>query len=58
MWALERTPLDTGMVKLIASVRNKDMLKAGFGNLDRKCVVVVVLVKDATVYWIAREGKI
>ena len=34
------------------------MPEAGFRNLDRKCVVGVVLVKDATGYWIASVGKI
>ena len=36
----------------------KDMPEAGFRNLDRKYVVGVVLVKDATGYWIASAGKI
>ena len=34
------------------------MPEAGFRNLDRKYVVGVVLVKDATGYWIASAGKI
>ena len=36
----------------------KDMPKAGFRNLDRKYVVGVVLVKDATGYWIASVERI
>ena len=33
LWALERTPLDTGKVKLIAGVRNEGHAKGRFSGI-------------------------